>query len=157
MSRTVLLIENIRATVQNGVHRVCADVDGTPVWYESADAALQAAPEVFASAFLLPAMAKGSVLNVDGRLSPVWKKNAQKLMETFQAWWGYPLIEIEAEIAEPQPECDGRTALFFTGGVIPVYEDVIQRGLPGRIERAVRALLRRSRFRLFRKSIWRRS
>lgn len=122
MSRSVLRIENIQSTIQNGVHRVCADVDGESVWYESAETQLQAVPEIFACAFLVSAMAKGVTLRVEGAVSKVWKNNMQKLMELFHEWWGYSVVEIEADdFSDASDIPAGHTALFFTGGVDSFY------------------------------------
>jgi hypothetical protein len=121
MTQIGLRIENIRHTIQKESNWICADVNGVEVWYESEDVELHAAPEVFASAFLIPAMTNGLPLHVEGALSKGWKLNAQKLMELFHGWWGYSRIEIQAEDAEPHTVCDGRTALFFTGGVDSFY------------------------------------
>ena len=71
MSGPVIRIENLRRTEHDGICRICAAVNGTEVWFESADVELTALPEVFASAFLVPAMAVGADLCVDGALASV--------------------------------------------------------------------------------------
>lgn len=121
MKLSVLSIENIRGSVQDGVHRVCADVEGIPVWYESADVELQASPEIFTSAFLLPAMMQNATLCIEGAVSNAWRSNAQALMKLFHEWWGYSVVEIQADRAEPQETTAGRGALFFTAGVDSFY------------------------------------
>lgn len=122
MSASVIQIENIWRTDLAGICRVGATVNGVEVWVESADTELLAASEVFASAFLVPAMAVGADLCVEGTVSTVWKSNVQQLMELFHQWWGYSVVEIRAEAAaDLQPPEPGRNALFFTGGVDSFY------------------------------------
>ncbi|MBI9020576.1 MAG: hypothetical protein JEZ10_04900, partial [Verrucomicrobia bacterium] len=121
MSPPILRIINLKRTVQNGICRVSADVGGEKVWYESDSTELLASPEIFASAFLVPAMAAGAGLCVDGDLSKVWKNNIRKLMELFHSWWGYPVVGIEAGDAPESLLAGGRTALFFSGGVDSFY------------------------------------
>lgn len=121
MSQPVVQISNIRERAGNGAHRVSADVNGITVWYESENRPLRACSEVFACAFLVPAMVQGAILRVEGAVSNAWKKNADQLMRLFHEWWGYSVVEIVAEDAEVQARCDGQTALFFTGGVDSFY------------------------------------
>lgn len=122
MSCFCIQIKNIQRSVHNETFRISADVDGMTVWYEADGLELVAAPEVFASAFLVPAMIKGAPLRVEGGLSNVWKKNAAQLMALFHGWWGYPVVEILTDDAPPiAPVANGRTGLFFTGGVDSFY------------------------------------
>jgi hypothetical protein len=124
MNDAPLLIQNIRLANENGVSRIAADVDGVPVWYESSDVEMQRRGEIFACAFLLPAMKRGSALRLEGiSLSPLWLANAQRLMKTFSEWWGYTPIEISCDSACPAVETPSNqhTGLFFSGGVDSFY------------------------------------
>ena len=113
-------ITNIRSSNENGVQRVCAEVNGKTVWFESEDSILRISPEAFACAFLIPAMKLGGALCVEGDVSNVWKKNTDALQQLFSEWWGFPTIGIEAGRCE-QAAVSGRTALFFSGGVDSFY------------------------------------
>lgn len=55
-------ISSITASFSQDIYRVCADVDGEPLWFESADVGLLSSPEAFASAMLIPALARGERL-----------------------------------------------------------------------------------------------
>jgi hypothetical protein len=115
-----LIIQNIRLTSENGVSRITADVDGLPVWYESSDIEMQRRGEIFACAFLLPAMKRGTGLRIEGAsLSPRWLANAKLLMKIFSEWWGYTPIEISCDSAGLAVETieAPHTGLFFSGGV----------------------------------------
>ncbi|MEI6647881.1 MAG: hypothetical protein WCP12_17725 [bacterium] len=124
MNASSLLIRNIRLTSENGVSHITADVDGLPVWYESSDVEMQRRGEIFACAFLLPAMKRGTDLRIEGiSISPLWLANAKLLMKIFSEWWGYTPIEISCDSAGPAVEtiAASHTGLFFTGGVDSFY------------------------------------
>ncbi len=125
MNDAPLLIRNIRLTNENGVSRIVADVDGLPVWYESSDVEMQLRGEVFACAFLLPAMKRGAGLHIEGvSLSPLWLENSKQVMERFSTWWGYTPIEITCNGAYHPVGATNETShtgLFFTGGVDSFY------------------------------------
>jgi hypothetical protein len=124
MKDSPLLIQNIRLTSENSVSRIAADVDGITVWYESSDVEMQQRGEIFACAFLLPAMKRGTGLRIEGAsLSPRWLANARLLMERFNTWWGYTPVEISCDSACPAVETIAapHTGLFFTGGVDSFY------------------------------------
>jgi hypothetical protein len=109
----------------NGVSRISAMVDGLPVWYESSDVEMQPRGEIFACAFLLPAMKRGADLRIEGlSLSPLWLSNAKQLMNYFSAWWGYTPITISSDTdwcPSVETPSDQHTGLFFTGGVDSFY------------------------------------
>ena len=115
-------ISSITTTLEQGWRRVSADIEGKPLWFESADVALGPSPEAFASAMLIPAIARAETLTVEGSLSDVWLSNVNRILPVFREWWGYP------ELA-PQPVgpgCDNTTrlestALCFSGGVDSFY------------------------------------
>lgn len=122
MSCSCIQIKNIQRSVHNETFRISADVNGVTVWYEAECLELAAATEVFACAFLVPAMMQGAPLRLEGGLSNGWKKNSAQLMKLFHEWWGYPVIEILTDDAPPtSPVASGRTGLFFTGGVDSFY------------------------------------
>jgi len=124
MNDAPLVIQNIRLTSEKGVSRIAADVDGLPVWYESSDVEMQRRGEIFACAFLLPAMKRGSGLRIEGiSLSPLWLANAKRLMKIFSEWWGYAPVEIFCDSAGPTDETlsNQHTGLFFSGGVDSFY------------------------------------
>ncbi len=98
--------------------RVSATVQGRTLWFESNDLDLTSAPEVFASALLVPALDAGVTLAFDTALSSTWLANCRKLLEIYSGWWGYPELLPASPIGivergAPRP----RTALCFTGGV----------------------------------------
>jgi hypothetical protein len=117
----------------HGAWRVEADVDGTPVWFESRDFELSPSPESFASAFLLPALARRARLVSEAPLDPVWMKGMDELLRIFQRWWRYPRFVPQsgavasalhaAQAPNPAPAPDSVAApprslgLFFSGGV----------------------------------------
>jgi hypothetical protein len=125
MNDAPLLIQNLRLTSENSVSRIVADVDGITVWYESSDVEMQRRGEIFACAFLLPAMKRGANLRIEGAsLSPLWLSNAKQLMDYFSAWWGYTPITISSDTdwcPSVETPSDQHTGLFFTGGVDSFY------------------------------------
>jgi hypothetical protein len=119
------VIKQIFRTEANGFSRISARVDGTPVWFESGDVEMQPRGEIFASAFLLPAMKRRADLRIEGlSLSPLWLTNTKQLMERFSAWWGYTPVKISSDTtwrpSDNKPS-DAHTGLFFTAGVDSFY------------------------------------
>ncbi len=103
-------------------HRVSALVDGAPVWFESTDVALRAAPEALGTAFLIPALLRGARLALDAPLCPRWCSNVAQLLRTFHRWWGTPELPPAADVAPPAPVGAATgTALCFSGGVDSFY------------------------------------
>jgi hypothetical protein len=111
----------LAAATDQGVHRVSADVDGAALWFESADVALSAAPEAFASAMLLPSIARGETLTVDEPVSSIWRSNVRQAMRVFKEWWGYPEISPEPHFHPERTTRATHTALCYSGGVDSVY------------------------------------
>jgi len=110
------------ATPGGGVVRVSADVDGTSVWFESADVPLAPAPEAFASAFLLPSLAHRRRLVSARALDPLFLANVPRLIEIFRRWWRYPrlLPRAAAGSSAASDQENGKPrgrAAFFSGGV----------------------------------------
>lgn len=98
--------------------RVVADVDGQPLWLETADAPLTAAPEAFASIALLPAALAGRSVASDAPLDGMWLANAERLLAVAAEWW-------DARATPPTAPAGGHshpsgpgggTALFFSCG-----------------------------------------
>ncbi len=104
--------------------RVTACVDGTPVWFESRDLALSAAPEAFASAFLIPALHRGARLRLADALDAGWTANMDRLLPVLGEWWRYPALAPAAPAPATAPRAaparDG-SALFFSGGLDSFY------------------------------------
>jgi len=119
-------ISSLTTTFERGVHRVIADVDGTPLWFESADVALSPSPEAFASAMLIPAIVRGEKLTLEDALSPIWLSNVKQILTAFNEWWDYAKIPPESAAASSTvipseiPRAT-KTALCFTGGVDSFY------------------------------------
>ena len=112
------------------MHRVAADVDGAPVWFETRDTPLTAAPEAFGSAFLLPALHQGAPLTLADPVDPEWLANVGELMKIARRWWRYPVLAPKvpgaAGSAAAHAPADERgagagVALFFSGGVDSFY------------------------------------
>ena len=76
--------------------RVTADVDGLPVWFESANARLEPAPEAWLSAFLLPALHDRRALAFADPVDSTWLANSARLIEIFKDWWRYPILPVRA-------------------------------------------------------------
>lgn len=117
----ILHITDPSATSDHGVHRVCARVGDLPVWFESADSALVPAPEAFAGAFLIPALARSARLEMEAAVCPQWHSHLPQILQIVHDWWGYPPIlpQLRTETAVPSP---GRaTGLCFSGGVDSFY------------------------------------
>jgi hypothetical protein len=101
----------------NGVSRVTADVDGTPLWFESADIELAASPEAFASAMLFSSVHRRRSLVSEAPLSDVWLEGAGQIMTAWNEWWGYAPVP---PIAKRRPDSDSgnlSSALMFSAGV----------------------------------------
>lgn len=112
-----LRVANLSAARADGVSRVSADVDGHPLWFASSDAVLEAAPEAFASALLIPALARGRRLEVDAPVCCRWYGQLGQIVDVLHGWWSYPRVVPDVEIAAPATQTPpGRTGLCFTGG-----------------------------------------
>jgi hypothetical protein len=110
-------IENLATTFASGAHRVSADVDGLPLWFESADLELAPSPEAFASAMLIPALSKGESVVLQEPCDPQWLDNVEALQRVTRDWWGFAIRRPQAparRTAESPPATG--TALCFSGG-----------------------------------------
>ncbi|HST50416.1 MAG TPA: hypothetical protein VLJ61_00295 [Pyrinomonadaceae bacterium] len=124
-------VSNIRASTERGCHRVAADVDGVPLWYESDEIELLPAPEAFGTALLLPALQRGRRLTLDAPVSAKWLSNVGRLLDVWREWWDYPPLlpraathlEMDAARRAEFDETTAKleTALCFSGGVDSFY------------------------------------
>jgi hypothetical protein len=107
-----------------GGSRVSAIVAGAPLWFESPDAALQAAPEAFATLMFLPALMAGARLQSSAALDETWLAGTRSIPPLLREWWGYSdayPLSASAASAPSAPRASGR-ALMFSGGVDSMYE-----------------------------------
>jgi len=103
------------------VTHVAAEIDGTPLWFESSDASLVPSIEAFASALLLQSQHTGRTLILEGTVSETWRNNVAALLPIWKQWWGY---EIKQPLCATRPDNsppDKGTALMFSGGVDSFY------------------------------------
>jgi hypothetical protein len=119
----IVRIGPVTASRAERAWRVAADVDGVPVWFESPDVPLRAAPEAPGSAFLLPALHQRARLALADPVDPAWLANLDGLLAIFHRWWRTPVWSPEARPASAPPNAaaPGATALFFSGGVDSFY------------------------------------
>lgn len=115
-------IKNLHAAIEGAVSRVCADVNGETLWFESGDLKLIASPEAFCSAMLPAAYFHEADLVVDAEVDDVWSSNIKDLQEVWCRWWGGR----KAEVCSPDEQkqvasiAQGK-ALCFSGGVDSFY------------------------------------
>lgn len=105
-------------TTKNGLTRITADIDGSPVWFESRDVVLRANPEVWASAFFVPSLHVRRPLNVPGEVDSTWLDGLSEMLPVYEQWWQTPrrLPEIAGK-ATSSPPGPKRTGVFFTCGI----------------------------------------
>lgn len=121
-TRDTIAIGVPRLESHGGVRRVTADVDGLPVWFESADLDLVPAPEAWATAFTIPALERGARLALDARVDSVWFDHVVAVQELLREWWGYAVRLPLARTHDARPAGPGgETALFFSGGADSFY------------------------------------
>ncbi len=115
-------VTGIRSENMGSASRVSADVDGIPLWFESDDMSLSAAPEAFGSALLLASLHHRRRLVMDAPVSATWLENIQKLFPIWRDWWGYKPIMPDF-VARPDVGGDPAPAkaLLFSGGVDSFY------------------------------------
>jgi hypothetical protein len=139
MTHRVVDIGPVRESRTDAGHRVTADVDGAPVWFESPDLELRGAMECFASVFLMPALHRGARLRLASGVDPVWRHNTEEAMSVLRSWWRYPVRPIDAPASGPassgtpspagiEEAVDPLMALYFSGGVDSFH--VLLRGQP---------------------------
>jgi len=115
-------IKNLRATTEGPVSRVCADVDGAPLWFESDDVRLGASPEAFGCAMLPAAFAREADLIVEATLDETWTANVRAVQDVWRRWWGGRKVDLRSKGQESRdtPRAKGK-ALCFSGGVDSFY------------------------------------
>ncbi len=103
----------------DGVSRVTAEVEGAPIWFESADLALTPAPEAWGSALLIAAAARGEALTLAGAVDERWRDGTAGALALAQQWWGYraspPQVELDTTAALPPREPRGDGLCFSLG------------------------------------------
>ncbi|MCL5282185.1 MAG: hypothetical protein M1376_20030 [Planctomycetes bacterium] len=115
-------IKNLRAIVEGRTSRVCADVDGDPLWFESGDAPLQPAPEAFGCAALPVAVEHHADVVLDAPLDAVWNTHIQAIQETWRQWWRIRRARIYPRAEHKQPFAKAKgVALCFSSGVDSFY------------------------------------
>jgi hypothetical protein len=125
-------VQKIAATFASGVHRVTADVDGLPLWFESSDLDLAPSPEAFGSAMLIPAQAKGEPVVLQEPCDRQWRSNVEAIQQVTREWWGFDLHSPRTPDGVPadSPRAS-KTALCFSGGVDSFYSLL---RFPGKID-----------------------
>lgn len=118
------IIQDFRAEKIAGGWRVSADVAGTTVWVESENVPMAAAPEGFASPFVLAALYRGATIRVAAPVSAVWLSHMEQLAYFFSRTWKLPFrmpITAEKTIQPAAVTTRGARALFFSGGADAFY------------------------------------
>jgi hypothetical protein len=103
-----------------GLHRIVASVEGHEIFFESS-LPLSPRPESLVCAFLLPAMARGADLAVEGALGERFLANLDVARNRAREWW--PSLsrgEVRAVVREDAP-ASADAGLFYTGGVDSTY------------------------------------
>jgi hypothetical protein len=122
-------------TRSDNMYRVQAEVDGVPVWFESADVPLAPRAEAFASGFLAPALAAGRPLRVEAPLDPTWRQNVARILPFWRKWWGWHVGDPirgggehdggsnrpPRDNAQPSDDAPRYTVSCFSGGVDSSY------------------------------------
>lgn len=124
-NRKKLTISAPRQAGGAGASRVTADVCGHEVWFESEDVELRAAPEAFGSAFLIPGLALGRRMAIEGEVDAAWLANVENIVRTARKWWRFPALMPEARPAMHPGPADGpepgSAGAAFSGGVDSFY------------------------------------
>ena len=122
MNVTEQSVGEIRATRENGLTRVTAEVSGASVWFESTTVDLAPSAEAFGSAFLIPSLHQGLRLRLDQEVDREWSDNIGRLLPTLTKWWDYPALAPLAPLKEAKGlSSASQTALCFSGGVDSFY------------------------------------
>jgi hypothetical protein len=110
-----------RIEAADGTSRVVGEVGDGEVFFESADVALSAPPELFASALVPAVVQRRWKLRMGDPLDPAWVDGVEGILRTWAEWWDTPaeLGEVlEAPVGEPAPvDRAERTGLCFTAGL----------------------------------------
>jgi hypothetical protein len=117
-----ILITNLAGGTAEGTNRISAQVDEEELWFECNEQELIPSPEAFTGVSLLPAMAAGADIRIDGALADDWLANMDELMSIYQEWWDYPKIEILCDKRPPgKPPEPEQTVLNFSAGADAFY------------------------------------
>jgi hypothetical protein len=117
-----ILVNELTETSVQEKSRVCSVVAGERLWFESSDVQLQARPEAYASALLIPALHLGSQLVLQAPHDSHWRQNCTRLLAVLQEWWDYPQLLPDAKPGgREQVSVGTKTALLFSGGVDSFY------------------------------------
>jgi hypothetical protein len=119
-------------TFPASAHRDGEDVlillDGETSRLQVAGVELRASPDSAVAAGLLPAMARGTPLAVEGRVSPVLLSNVSRIQEILVGWRsGFRRVQVLADPASPWSGPPARAAAMFSGGVDSLYTVVRHR------------------------------
>lgn len=110
------------SSTAGGIHRVSAEIDDAPVYFESRDSELLPSPEAFGSALLIPALEAGRELRIESPVDPIWARNLAELTVIFSRWWGVPELLPQFVVAPADAGRNGHaTGLCFTSGVDSFY------------------------------------
>jgi hypothetical protein len=121
-SSKVVEIANLRAVVEGCASRVCAEVDGEPLWFESRDAPLQPAAEAFGCAALPVAVERRRDLVLDAPVDAIWNMHVKAIQKTWHQWWRIRRARIYPRAVQKQPSTRAKgMALCFGGGVDSFY------------------------------------
>jgi len=104
-----------------GLYRVAATIEGQEVFFESS-LPLSPGTESLACAFLLPAMARGARLEVEGPLGATFLSNLDFVRRRARQWW--PQLsagEVDAPVREDDGPASGDAGVFYTGGADSSY------------------------------------
>jgi hypothetical protein len=85
-------------------------------------------------ALVLPAMALGEELRIEGPVSPRLLRGARTAMRLYRTWWSLSPVPITPASVLPGARRGCGTGLFFTAGVDSWYsllKDITEAGLPG--------------------------
>lgn len=127
-----MVIDRIRIEERAGDCRVVAQVRresagaDDELWFQfpkELAPQLVAEPDAFFAAGLLPAMATGERLRLEGGIAPRLLRNNANIQDMYAAWAGKARrVPVEAPPRPPHPEIPGRgTGVFFSGGVDSFY------------------------------------
>lgn len=126
MSREPLTISAIRSANRGGISRVSADVDGSELWFESAEVALRASSEAFVSALLVAAAAQERQLVATDPVAADFAANLPRVLDVTARWWDYarllPKLDTVAapcrqRLKRATAQARRGAALCFSGGV----------------------------------------
>jgi len=110
-------ITGLESRIEGRLHRVSAQVDGVPIWFDSLDLPLRASGEAFGSAMLVPALTARRRMVVESPVCPIWLARQAALVELFHRWWRLPRLAPEAPPSSEARERVANVGLCFSGGV----------------------------------------